>query len=510
MKRLVTLFAALNLCTVFVKSQQIPLYSQIYFMRMLYNPALTAYNGGSNLFGFYRAQWTAMPGHPVTGGTVADISLWKDRIGTGIHIYSDNTDVIHRINAQLYYAQKVRFAKDHVLSLGISLGIMQTRVDFSNVVANDLDDPNLLFATKSGVAFDMNAGFAYQWKKLTLTFSVPQVLNTTARITSQLKENRYSMKRHFVAGASYEISIKKETYNIEPSVLVKKGASQPVQVDANIMANYKRMIFLGVSYRLDYGVTMMAAVRIAKCVTIGYGFDYPIQKGLDFSSTGATHEVMMGITFDKWLKPDNKNPRDMPVKKSEYDSLLSKVTSIQDRLDTIQKSVDSLERLNMEHQQRLDQLQHNVDSMEIIVKKYKKQTSDHPVIDFPANVDENTKASIGDVLRLSTVNFQRNSSYFDASSFPELDRLAFFLKNNPDMKVRIVGHTDFKASDEYNDWLSNNRAKRLYDYLVVRGIETSRMSYIGMGKRAPIADNATEDGQAKNRRVEIEVTSTGK
>ena len=73
------------------------------------------------------------------------------------------------------------------------------------------------------------------------------------------------------------------------------------------------------------------------------------------------------------------------------------------------------------------------------------------------------------------------------------------------MQVRILGHTDFKASDEYNDWLSRARARAVQDYLIKKGIAVKRTEIVGMGKRAPIADNETEEGRAKNRRVEMEI-----
>ena len=517
MKKIITLSAFAFLFSLQMRAQQIPLYSQMYFMRMLYNPALTAYNGSTNLYGFYREQWTAMPGHPVTRGAMGEVSLWKDRIGTGFHVYNDNTDIIHRVSAQFYYAQKIRFAKDHQLSLGVSLGIMQTHIDFSNVVANDQDDAHLLDAGKSATAFDMNVGLAYQWKKLTVSFSIPQVLNTSARITSQLKDAKYSMQRNFIAGASYEISIKEEKYNIEPSILIKKGASQPVQVDANIMANYKRIVYLGVGYRLEYGLTMMAAVRIAQAVTIGYGYDYPIQKNVGYKYTAGTHEVILGLNFDRWMK--KKKDGEEFAKQSQYDSLAKKVDDMkkaQDStaaiVDTLKQKVDSL-KLNIDsinskvgdHDTRLKEIKEHTDSLENEVKEYKKQISQHPVKDFPSSVDENTTAATGDVLRLNNINFERNSSTLEESSYKELDKVAKFLKNNPKMHIRVLGHTDYKASDEYNDWLSKLRARAVIEYLTTKGVPKSRMTEVGMGKRAPIADNETEEGRAKNRRVEIAI-----
>jgi outer membrane protein OmpA-like peptidoglycan-associated protein len=71
------------------------------------------------------------------------------------------------------------------------------------------------------------------------------------------------------------------------------------------------------------------------------------------------------------------------------------------------------------------------------------------------------------------------------------------------MEVRIVGHTDSTGSDAVNNPLSVNRAQSARDYLVSRGVNSSRISIDGRGSREPIADNSTESGRARNRRIDI-------
>jgi outer membrane protein OmpA-like peptidoglycan-associated protein len=66
-----------------------------------------------------------------------------------------------------------------------------------------------------------------------------------------------------------------------------------------------------------------------------------------------------------------------------------------------------------------------------------------------------------------------------------------------------VGHTDNTGSDAINNPLSVNRAQSARDYLVSRGVNASRMAIDGQGSREPIADNATEAGRARNRRIDI-------
>jgi OOP family OmpA-OmpF porin len=76
-------------------------------------------------------------------------------------------------------------------------------------------------------------------------------------------------------------------------------------------------------------------------------------------------------------------------------------------------------------------------------------------------------------------------------------------------KVIITGHTDNKGTAAYNKKLSLRRAQSVRDYLVSLGVDPGKLEVRGEGLAKPIADNSTEEGRAKNRRVEIEVTGVG-
>lgn len=86
---------------------------------------------------------------------------------------------------------------------------------------------------------------------------------------------------------------------------------------------------------------------------------------------------------------------------------------------------------------------------------------------------------------------------------PILDRFAASLRDHAATTVSIVGHTDSTGSDAINNPLSVNRASSTRDYLASRGVTPNRIGVNGQGSRQPVADNASEMGRAKNRRVEI-------
>jgi len=104
------------------------------------------------------------------------------------------------------------------------------------------------------------------------------------------------------------------------------------------------------------------------------------------------------------------------------------------------------------------------------------------------------------------VLFDFNKFFLKDEAKKALHVVAGILKENLGKTVRIVGYTDNVGSDAYNLHLSLQRAQSVADYLIyVEGIEKDRIKIEGMGKSNPIADNATEEGRAKNRRVEIEM-----
>ena len=77
------------------------------------------------------------------------------------------------------------------------------------------------------------------------------------------------------------------------------------------------------------------------------------------------------------------------------------------------------------------------------------------------------------------------------------------LNRNTELKISIEGHTDNIGQAAANKKLSQERAKAVMDALVSKGIDTARLSAIGWGQEKPVADNASDEGKAKNRRVEI-------
>jgi OmpA-OmpF porin, OOP family len=107
------------------------------------------------------------------------------------------------------------------------------------------------------------------------------------------------------------------------------------------------------------------------------------------------------------------------------------------------------------------------------------------------------------------VLFDVDQAELKPGGMQQLARVAEFLREHPDRKVLIEGHTDSTAPDTYNLALSQRRANAVEDFLITQGVEPTRISAIGYGEQLPIATNDTAAGRQANRRVEIVVLDAG-
>jgi outer membrane protein OmpA-like peptidoglycan-associated protein len=113
----------------------------------------------------------------------------------------------------------------------------------------------------------------------------------------------------------------------------------------------------------------------------------------------------------------------------------------------------------------------------------------------------------GEIVTLSRIYFEHDRSDFMPRALIQLDQLLDFLHKYPTMHIEIIGHTDNVGTDEYNQQLSMRRSAAVLQWLVSKGIKREYLRSSGFGSTQPISTNATAEGRALNRRVEIKVIS---
>jgi outer membrane protein OmpA-like peptidoglycan-associated protein len=143
-------------------------------------------------------------------------------------------------------------------------------------------------------------------------------------------------------------------------------------------------------------------------------------------------------------------------------------------------------------------------------KEFNKRTAEsHDYItfsDFKKRL-RNGESVLHQKVILPEVTFDANQAKILSSSRAILKELKEQLDKYPKIRIDILGHTGNLGNDQFNLTLSLQRAKKVKDYLAKMGVSESRLNYHGFGESRPVADNGTEEGRRKNRRIEFEVVA---
>jgi outer membrane protein OmpA-like peptidoglycan-associated protein len=113
----------------------------------------------------------------------------------------------------------------------------------------------------------------------------------------------------------------------------------------------------------------------------------------------------------------------------------------------------------------------------------------------------------GDTIVLHGVNFEFDRAQLTVNARTLLDNVAEELHRYADIQVEVGGHTDAKGTDAYNQRLSEARAESVLSYLADKGVARERMTAVGYGESQPLADNESDEGRERNRRVELKITA---
>jgi outer membrane protein OmpA-like peptidoglycan-associated protein len=155
-----------------------------------------------------------------------------------------------------------------------------------------------------------------------------------------------------------------------------------------------------------------------------------------------------------------------------------------------------LEARERENQRRTQQAQMSAEEAEL--SKQKAAGLEKELADLKGkHTDRGLVITLGDVL------FDTGQSTLKPGAYTTVDRVASALKDAPERRVVIEGHTDSIGSDEYNQELSQRRAQAVQSALLQRGVNSGEVTATGKGKNFPVAGNETAEGRQRNRRVEL-------
>ncbi|MBC8045180.1 MAG: OmpA family protein, partial [Fimbriimonadaceae bacterium] len=138
--------------------------------------------------------------------------------------------------------------------------------------------------------------------------------------------------------------------------------------------------------------------------------------------------------------------------------------------------------------------QTNTDTI-VVGEKYSEEEKDIEIVPLKE----------GQIIALDNVFFDANKATLKDISKVQLDQVGQFLLDNPNIYVEIGGHTNGLPEDDFCQRLSNDRAEKVTEYFINKGVPAEKLTWKGYGKKQPIADNTSIEGRKKNQRVELKI-----
>jgi len=170
-----------------------------------------------------------------------------------------------------------------------------------------------------------------------------------------------------------------------------------------------------------------------------------------------------------------------------------------------QEELDKLAATKKAKHDEMALLKAELEEKERLLKEKEAQQSDakKEFEDAMKGIGEVKKEDRGLVLYMSDILFDFNRAGLRSGTIDALGKIGTVLKNHPNYKIRVEGHTDSVGSAAYNQKLSVQRAKVVGDFFIKDGVETGRIKTVGYGEEKPLVSNKTAEGRQRNRRVEI-------
>ena len=311
-------------------AQQKPQYTQYVFNNLLLNPAVSGIENYTDVKAGYRSQWTGLQGAPVTsyltitapigdkflqgdataspseGGENPSSRLFTQNYkaaephhGIGFMIVSDVAGPITTTNIDATYAYHLGLTESLNLALGVQAGVSHTSLNISEITLENPFDPAIANANNSAWKPDVGAGIWLYGPTYYFGASAQQILpqNLYFSTNNTYTQNQTVPQYFITSGVKLFLS---DDLTLLPSFLIKVINPTPLTFDVNTKLSFKDKFWLGVSYRRDDSVGLLAGLNISSFINIGYSYDITTS-ALNTVSNG-THEIVISLLLNNRYK----------------------------------------------------------------------------------------------------------------------------------------------------------------------------------------------------------------
>ena len=280
-------------------AQQLPQFTSYQLSPFLYNPAFAGVDGTTQLNAVIRNQWSGVREAPQTDVISGYGLLRNEKMGLGATAFKDVAGADSRRGITLSYAYHLRVKNDISLSLGLSAGFLQYRLDHTIINPYDDGDPVFNSPVLSSVVPTATFGAYLYADNFYVSVALPQLLSSTFTVKDEYNDNSLiegGLTNHIFVSSGYIKDIN-DAFTIEPSLLLMLSSPAPASVELMTKLTYKDLLWTALSYRFNDAVCMYIGVDIDERFYVAYAHDF-VASELSTVTSG-TNEFKLGFRFNK-------------------------------------------------------------------------------------------------------------------------------------------------------------------------------------------------------------------
>lgn len=300
-----------------MNAQQLPLYSNYLMNKFIVNPAVAGTQDYFMVATNNRYQWVGITDAPRTHILSVNGPHRTKSIGFGGAVFSDVTGPTSRTGAYFAYAYHFKVKENAKLSLGLSGGILQYKVDGTQITLKEQGDFSLMNSVQTAYVPDFGFGAYYYTEKFYVGLSVPQFIQSRLKFFETSAASLSKLTGHYYLNAGNKFRIAND-WEIEPSVLLKWGPPAIPQLDLSAKVIYQDYLWAALSLRTQDAFCTMLGYRTKNDkLLFAYAYDQPITHISKYSY--GTHEIMVAAKFNN-LKSGEMESSDANEKKDLAES----------------------------------------------------------------------------------------------------------------------------------------------------------------------------------------------
>jgi type IX secretion system PorP/SprF family membrane protein len=277
-----------------VQGQQLPQYTQYMFNEFVINPAIAGVYNHFEIRTNHRFQWVGLADPPLTNSISFFGPHAKMDMGYGGYIYNDVTGPTSRTGFTGAYAYNIAIEGTMRLSMGVSVSMLQYRIDGTQLDPKDVSDPSILNMVSTSYMPDAGLGAYLYAENFYVGLSLAQLLNNKIKIFEN-KDGLNRLKTHMnlVGGYHYQIN---DDWMLEPSAMIRGTAPKELSFNLTARVEWQKMVWGALSYRYRDAVSILIGYSYEDMLIFGYSYDIGVSSIRKYNT--GTHEIMIGYRFN--------------------------------------------------------------------------------------------------------------------------------------------------------------------------------------------------------------------